>query len=115
MRVSPYGQQVVYGAQSIAYLPAASFAGEWMPDKVVSRTPEKMQRHPKNLVQLIASFKIKQPTITLVIGSKVEKIAVVEGPAYRIPSWYRELAATATQRATRNENSHALGVREKVN
>ena len=52
--------------------------------------------------------------ITLVIGSRVEKMAVVDGPAYRIPSWYKELPATATQIATRKENTHAFGVRDRV-
>lgn len=81
---------------------------------MVSRTPENIHMQPSSLTHVMASCNTRQPMITLVIGSRVEKMAVVDGPAYRIPSWYKELPATATQIATRKENTHAFGVRDRV-
>jgi len=61
------------------------------------------------------SFNIRIPSITLVIGSNIHKIAVVVGPIYLTPICINVIAITEVNTLTINEYTHAVPVRVSVN
>ena len=69
---------------------------------------------PKMLLYVHGSFNIRIPSITLVIGSNIHKIAVVVGPIFFTPICIKVIAITEVNMLTINEYVHAVPVKASV-